>query len=488
MFIFCILTEPFFYIIMTDSILKKRGKASVIRFMSATQTNDKEYLFERMPVPGAVMQLSLPIVISSLVTILYNLADTFFVGMLNDPVQNAAVTLVYPVVLAFNAVNNLFGVGVSSAMSRHLGCKEYEQVRTCSAFGFYGALISGLLFSVTCTLFQMPLLALLGTDEQTLGATVGYMSWTVCCGALPAILNVVQSYMVRSEGSTLHASIGTMSGCILNIVLDPIFILPWGFNMGAAGAGLATFLSNCVACLYFIVLARIKKGNTYVCMNPFQLRKLNGKQVRNILGVGIPAAIQNLLNVLGTAILNSFTAPFGAPAIAAMGISQKLYMIPMQIALGFSQGIMPLVSYTYASGNRKRMKQAILFGLKVIVCFLLVLTVGYMIGAPAMIRSFMDSNEIVGYGTRFLRVMSLGFVFLCVDFLAVGVFQALGMGRQALIFAICRKLVLEIPLLFVMNWLYPLYGLPFAQLITEVFLSIMGLIMLRRVFRQSEHH
>ena len=121
MFIFCILTEPFFYIIMADSILKKRGKASVIRFMSATQTNDKEYLFERMPVPGAVMQLSLPIVISSLVTILYNLADTFFVGMLNDPVQNAAVTLVYPVVLAFNAVNNLFGVGVSSAMSRHLG-------------------------------------------------------------------------------------------------------------------------------------------------------------------------------------------------------------------------------------------------------------------------------------------------------------------------------------------------------------------------------
>lgn len=339
-----------------------------------------------------------------------------------------------------------------------------------------------------CTLFQMPLLSLLGTDAQTLDATVGYMSWTVCCGALPAILNVVQSYMVRSEGSPLHASIGTMSGCILNIVLDPIFILPWGLNMGAAGAGLATFLSNCIACLYFLVLARIKKGNTYVCMNPFQLRKLNGKQVRNILGVGIPAAIQNLLNVLGSTILNNFTAPFGAAAIAAMGISQKLYMIPMQIALGFSQGIMPLVSYTYASGNRKRMKQAILFGLKVIVCFLLVLTVGYLVGAPAMIRAFMDSAEIVGYGTRFLRVMSLGFAFLCVDFLAVGVFQALGMGRQALIFAICRKLVLEIPLLFVMNWLYPLYGLPFAQLITEIFLACMGLIMLRRIFRQSEHH
>ena len=451
--------------------------------MSTTQT--KEYLFESMPIPNAVMQLSLPIVISSLVTILYNLADTFFVGMLNDPVQNAAVTLVYPVTLAFNAVNNLFGVGVSSAMSRSLGSKEYDQVRTCSAFGFYGALVSGLLFSLLCTLFRSPLLTVLGTDAQTLNATMGYMRWTVCFGALPAILNVVQSYMVRSEGSTLHASIGTMSGCVLNILLDPIFILPWGLNMGAAGAGLATFLSNCIACVYFLVLARVKKGNTFISMNPLQLRRLTGSQVRDILGVGIPASIQNLLNVLGTTILNNFTAPFGAAAIAAMGISQKLYMIPMQISLGFSQGIMPLVSYTYASGDRKRMKQAILFGLRVIVCFLLALTVLYFIGAPAMIRTFMDSAEIIQYGTRFLRVMCLGFVFLCVDFLAVGVFQALGMGRHALVFAICRKLVLEIPLLFVLNWLYPLYGLPFAQLITEIFLSCMGILMLRRIFREE---
>lgn len=451
------------------------------------QTQDKEYLFERMPVPGAVVQLSLPIVISSLVTILYNLADTFFVGMLNNPVENAAVTLVYPVTLAFNAVNNLFGVGVSSAMSRHLGRKAYEQVRVCSAFGFYGAAISGLLFSALCILFRTQLLALLGTDAQTLDATAGYLHWTVCCGALPAILNVVQSYMVRSEGSTLHASIGTMSGCLLNIVLDPIFILPWGLNMGAAGAGLATFLSNCVACLYFVVLARVKKGKTFVSMDPRLLPKLTTEQVRDILGVGIPASIQNLLNVTGTTLLNNFTAPFGAAAIAAMGISQKLYMIPMQVSLGFSQGIMPLVSYNYASGNRQRMKQTILFALRIIVCSMLFLTVVYGLGAPAMIRSFMDSEEIIAYGTRFLRVMSLGFVFLCTDFLAVGVFQALGLGRNALLFAICRKLVLEIPLLFLLNHFYPLYGLPFAQLITEIFLCGLGLVMLRRIFRAEVH-
>ncbi|MGN0976740.1 MAG: MATE family efflux transporter [Faecousia sp.] len=450
------------------------------------QENTKTYLFEEMPIPKAVMQLSIPIVVSSLVTIIYNLADTFFVGMLNNPVQNAAVTLVYPVMLAFNAVNNLFGVGTSSMMSRSLGSGDYEKVRKSSAFGFYGALFSGLLFSLLCTVFRLPLLHLLGADETTLETTYNYMFWTVCCGAMPAILNVVQAHMVRSEGASLHASIGTMSGCLLNILLDPIFILPWGLNMGAAGAGLATFVSNCLACVYFLTLARVKKGKTFVCMDIRKLKHLSGDIVLGIFGVGVPASIQNLLNVVGSTILNNFTAAYGASAVAAMGVAQKLNMIPMQMGMGFSQGIMPLVSYNYASGNRKRMKNSVLFAAGIVVPFMLAVMAVYFLGAPTLIRLFMKNQEIVDYGARFLRVMCLSTLFLCVDFLAVGVFQALGMGRNALIFAILRKVVLEIPLLFIMNAVYPLYGLPFAQLITEIILAAAALVMLQRIFRQDE--
>ena len=449
-----------------------------------TPDSSKTILFETMPVPKAVVQLSVPMVVSSLVMVIYNLADTYFVGMLNDPVQNAAVTLAAPLLLAFNAVTNLFGVGSSSMMSRALGRRDYDAVRRSAAFGLYCALGCGVVFSLGYSLLSGSFLTILGADEITWAATKKYLFWTVSCGAAPAILNVVMGYLVRAEGAAVHGSIGTMSGCFLNILLDPIFIMPWGFNMGAAGAGCATFIANVFACLYFLGYVLVKRGKTYVSLRP-ELA-LCGKAVAlGVCAVGIPAAVQNLLNVTGMTILNNFTAAFGASAVAAMGVAQKLNMIPMQMGMGFSQGIMPLVSYNYASGNRKRMKNSVLFAAGIVVPFMLLVMAGYSFGAPTLVRLFMKNQEIVEYGARFLRVMCLSTLFLCIDFLAVGVFQALGMGRNALIFAILRKVVLEIPLLFIMNTVYPLYGLPYAQLITEVILAAAALVMLRRIFRQE---
>lgn len=447
------------------------------------QDDKKIELFERMPIPKAVANLAVPTIVSSLVMVIYNLADTYFVGMINDPVQNAAVTLAAPVLLAFNAVNNLFGVGTSSMMSRALGRKEYETVKRSSAFGFYCALFCSILFAVLCTVWKTPLLQLLGADSKTIEATAAYMKWTVNFGAVPAIMNVVLAYMVRSEGAAFHASMGTMSGCLLNIVLDPIFILPRGLNMGAAGAGLATFLSNCVACCYFMVLLFFKRKNTYVCINPakFSFQKFI---VVGICGVGIPASIQNLLNVTGMTILNNFTSAYGADAVAAMGISHKVNMVPMQIAMGLSQGIMPLVSYNYSSGNHKRMKDTIFFAAKAVVGFTAAVFAVYYAGAGQVIAMFMKNEAIIAYGTRFLRGFCMGLPFLCMDFLAVGVFQAVGMGREALIFAIMRKIILEIPALYVLNYLFPLYGLVYAQFVAEVVLATAAVIVLMRLFRR----
>ena len=445
--------------------------------------DDKVYLFEKMPISKAIIKLAIPTVLSSLVMVIYNLADTYFVGMLNDAIQNAAVTLAAPILLSLTAVTNLFGVGSSSLMSRSLGSKDYKRVSQSSAIGFYCALFLGITISVLCFTFNRPLLQILGVTAETSSATYNYLKWTIMCGAAPAILNVVLAFLVRAEGASLHASIGTMSGCILNIILDPIFILPWGLDMGASGAGLATFLSNCVACLYFIVLINKKKENTYISIK-FSQFSLDKAVLFSIFAVGIPAAIQNLLNVTGMTILNNLTASYGTDAVAAMGIAQKINMVPVQIALGMSQGIMPLISYNYSARNIERMKNTLTTTLKIALAFIVVVVAGYYFQSRFFISMFMSNQTIVDYGSAFLRNFCLGLPFLCIDFVAVGVFQAVGMGKESLFFAIMRKIILEIPALIVLNQLIPLYGLSLAQFTSEIILASLAFVVLSKLFKK----
>lgn len=446
---------------------------------------DKTELFEKTPIRKAIVIMCIPTIISSLVMMLYSLVDTYFVGLLADPIETSAVSLAAPVLLAFNAVNNLFGVGTSSIMSRSLGAGDTDTVKKSSAFGFYCSVISGLLFCFLCSVFHGGLLSLLGAEETTRKATSDYLVWTACLGALPAILNVVMSYMVRAEGSTLHASIGSMSGCVLNMVLDPVFILPWGLNMGAAGAGCATFISNCAACLYFFWFLYKKRGQTYVCIDPREFRP-SRRIAGEICSVGIPASIQNLLNVTGMTILNNFGAVYGPAAVSAIGIAHKISMVPFFFSMGVSNGIMPLISYNYASGDTPRMKKAIYTTGAVELTLMVIATAVICLFAGGITKAFMDESEVIRIGTVMLQGMTLAMPFLGMDFLGVGVFNACGMGGRALLFAILRKIVLEIPLLFLLNALYPLFGLGFAQLGAEMILCVISVTMVIRLIGKLE--
>lgn len=442
-------------------------------------------IFENAPIPRAVTGLAVPTVMSSLVMVLYSLADTWFVGLLNDPVQNSAVTLAAPVLLAFNAVNNLFGVGSSSMMGRALGRKDYDTARRSCAFGVWAAAVSGVMFSLAATLLKAPLLTVLGAAEDNINATSRYLYWTVTFGAAPSVLNVVLAYLVRTEGSAVHASIGTMGGCFINIILDPFFVLPRFADMGAAGAGLATFIANSCACLYFFVLIYVRRKTTYVCVSP-RMAVPKRKIVMGVCGVGVPAAVQNLLNVTGMTVLNNFTSGFGSNAVAAMGISYKIYMIPMQASWGLTSGIMPLISYNYGSGNYKRAKSAVTFTAKISVIFLTAVTAAFYIFSGELMELFIKNGEIVAYGSAFLRGMCLAIVFQFVDFLGVAVFQACGKGMMSLVFAVLRKAALEIPALIILNRLFPLYGLPYAQTAAEIVLAFVSAASLLHMFKKTE--
>ena len=441
----------------------------------------KTELFESWPIPKAVANLAVPSVIATLVMVLYNIADTYFVGMLNEPIQTAAVTLAAPVILAFNAINNLFGVGSGSLISRALGRKDSQLAKKASSFGFFLSVISALLISVFFFVFKNSLLSFLGADSQTAVATAEYLFWTVGFGAVPAILNVVMSNMVRSEGCSMHASIGVISGCILNIILDPFFVLPQFLGMGAAGAGCATFISNTVAMLYLVILSVVKGKKTCVSMD---IRNFSFDRivVREVFGVGLPSAVQNLLNVTGSIILNNFTSVFGASAVSAMGIAHKINMLPLYVSMGMTQGVMSLIGYNWASGNKERMKATVVFVLKATIVIGVVMSIGLFFGSDSLIRIFMNNDEIVMHGGKLLRLMSLGVIFLSVDFLGVAVYQAIGKGKYSLFFAILRKIVLEIPLIIILNRVWPLYGMGLSQPIAEFILSIAAGLMLIHIF------
>ena len=235
--------------------------------------------------------------------------------------------------------------------------------------------------------------------------------------------------------------------------------------------------------MYFFVLLYIRRESTYVCILPGKFC-LRSAIVLGVCGVGIPASIQNLLNVTGMTILNNFTSSFGADAVAAMGITQKIYMVPMYVCMGLSQGIMPLVSYNYASGNQRRMRSAVVFTGAISIGFITAAALFFYVGAAGVVRFFMDNPSIIAHGIRFLRGFCLGLPFLCMDFLAVGVFQALGYGKNALAFAVMRKIVLEIPALYVLNHFFPLYGLAYAQFVAEFVLAVAAVVELFLIFRR----
>lgn len=448
------------------------------------KTYDREELFERTPVWSAIFKLTIPMILSSLVSMIYNLADTYFVGKLDDPVQNAAVTLAAPAMTLFYAITNLFGVGASSLMSRSLGEKKPEKVKKAAATGIWCGFVLAVLLSVVTLVFNRQTLSLLGTNSVTYDATKQYLFWTVGLGSVPAVMSILLSYLLRAEGHSMTAGIGIISGCLLNIVLDPFFILPMGLHMGAAGAGFATFISNCLACLFFIGWVIANRKKSLVSAN---VRNVSFERsiFLDICIVGIPGVFQNILNVIGMTIFNNLAADYGENAVAAIGIANKINQLPIQIIFGFTQGVMPLIGYTYAAKNYPRMKETIrkLFAIT-LSCLAVVCVLFLTLGEP-MVRIFMKNAEIVSVGGSFLVGFGIALPFMSVDFAVVGISQSFGMGKYALAFSFLRKLALEIPLMIVINRKFGLSGLPFAEGAAEIVMCILACFVLRHLMKKT---
>lgn len=436
-------------------------------------------LFETVPVPRAVATLAIPTVISQVVTMIYNLADTFFIGQLGDPAMVAAVSLVSPWFNLLTALGNLFGLGGSSLISRMLGIKREEDIRYVSAFSAWGGAAVTLCFSLLTFLARRPLLAFLGASPDTYGYAEDYLLWMVVLGGVPTVVSLVLGHLLRSEGHAKEASAGMMFGGILNVVLDPVLI--FGFHLDVAGAAIATACSN-AASVGFFALQYLRLGaRTAVSFRPgcFTFRF-----AQKVFSVGLASALATALGNASNMVMVHLASAYGDIPVAAYGIVKRIDQFPLNVSMGLCQGFMPLVGYNYAARNYGRMRSVSYFSWKVALLFSACCVACFAVFAPQILHLFIPEAETSALGAAFLRIACLAVPLTAVNFLISYTLQAMGKGVQSAILTFSRQGLLNIPLLILMDLTFGLYGMIWTQLVVEVIMLPISLGMYRATFRR----
>ncbi len=448
------------------------------------KNKDKTLVFSDYKIPKAVATLALPSMMGMLINVVYNLADTFFVGQTGDSNQVAAVSVAMPVFLFLLAVGNLFGVGGCAFISRSLGEGKKEKIKTISSFCIYTGLMVSVVLGVLFILFKKPLLYLVGASDNTIGYACDYLFW-VAVGAPSVVVSIVASNLVRGEGAAKDSMIGMVVGQVVNIVLDPVFILnsgdklfgislPLGFGLGVKGAAIATVLGNVVSVLYFLVY--FIKGGSILSITPSRYSAKNGI-AKGVVSVGVPAALNNLLMSLSNIVINMFLSRYGDYAVAAMGVAMKANMLVVMLQIGLAQGIQPLIGYCYGSHNFTRMRKSIRFGMMCNVIIGATVTAFYIVFRRSVIGVFIDDEAVIEYGVKMLTALMVPGTLLGIMFIINFAFQGMGKGAQSLILAGSRQGLVYLPMLLIMNYFVGLEGIIWAQPVADLVSIAIAVIM-----------
>lgn len=434
-----------------------------------------------MPVPSALAKMAVPTIVSQLITLIYNIADTWFIGQTNNPYMVAASSLVLTIFLMASAIANLFGTGGGSLVVRLLGSRQDDEAEKVASLSLVLAAGTTLVFSLFCLLCMDPLLRLLGASGNTIGYARQYLFFVVVLGGLPTVLANTMSAMVRNIGHAKEAGFGLGMGGVLNVLLDPLFmfvLFPDGYQV--AGAAAATLLSNLITLFYFIAVYQKLRGETVLAL-PRRVERVRKSSLRSLFSVGVPAAMSLLLFDLTTIVINRLAAGHGDIELAAMGIVLKVERLPLNIGIGICLGMTPLVAYNYASKNQKRMhgffSAARLAGLAVsVLC-----VVFYRVFAPDILRAFISDPDTVRFGTQFLQSRCFATPFMFLSFHMVHFMQAVDRGKTSFQLALIRQLCLNIPLLFLLNALFGMTGLVWTQLIADLLNTVISYIIYHRL-------
>lgn len=430
-------------------------------------------LFETVPVPKAFMTLALPVVLSKIVSLIYNMADTFFIARTKDTDLVAGVSICAPIFLLMVSLGDLFGLGGSSVMSRLFGQQKDEEGKRVSSFTFYSAITTGILVAAIMLLLRSPILHMLGAEGEVFHYASEYYTW-IALGAPFIILTLVPANQLRTEGLATIAMIGSIVGSIVNIILDPVFI--FGLNMGAGGAAIATVLGNVATDIIFALC--ISKRSQKLTIDP-RMAKIDLATIGAILAIGLPSSINNLMNSFGTALLNRSLITYGADKVAAMGIASKVNMLVAMIMIAFAFGAQALIGYNYGAKNKERLREVIKFDLLVQMVIAFVGGAILMLFAPQMIRLFMNDPAIMETGALLLRRMLLGLPFIGIFLVCSTLFMSAGKSLPTLILSLSRQGILFMIVLFVLAKIWGYNGVITAQPVADLLSALLGIILLK---------
>lgn len=445
--------------------------------MNANENAENE-LMARMKVSKTVATMAIPSVISSLVTVVYNMADTFFVGQTGDPLQVAAVSLTNPIFILFMAVANMFGMGGSAVASMALGEQNQKRMKQVSTFITYASLAVGILFALVLVGFMQPILSIFGANEETYALACGYV-FHISYGAPFIIWSAAASFVVRSEGASKEAMIGSMIGTIANIVLDPVLIS--GFHLGAAGAAVATTLGNILASLYYLWYFVKKSNNFSIGIRNFTCRY---GIFSGICSCGFPTAIFSTLMSVSTIVLNQILVAYGNAPVAAIGIVFKANMFITFLQMGLANGVQPLLGYNFGSGDKKRFQDIAAYTKKCCIVIGILATLLFFVFRRQIIGLFIQDEEVIMYGVRMLIAYMLSGPVIGILFMNMNCMQSVGKAFWATILSVLRQGVLLIPLLFLLNALGGLTGVIYGQALTDYIAVILSVLMWRKCIAQ----
>ena len=419
-------------------------------------------VFQNAPVSQAVFKNALPAMAAMFMVLVYNLADTFFIGQTDDALQVAAVSLATPVFLMFMSVGTIFGIGGTSVISRAMGEKREDYAKKVCSFCMWACVIAGIVMSCLFLIFLDDILAMLGVSADTWGYARDYLM-IVSSGGVFVLISNCFSNILRTEGQATKAMAGQVIGNLLNVVFDPVMILGFGWNI--KGAAIATVIGNTIAALYYILFYLRGKSSLSINMKDFTIKD---NICSSVLVIGVPASLASLLMSVSQIIMNGIMAGYGDMAVAGSGVAMKVTMITGMLAMGVGQGVQPLLGYCVGAGIWERYHKILKFSLYFSFILSAVMTAICYLFTNQIVSVFLTETSAFEYGVRFARILLTTSVFFGVFYVLTNALQSMGAAMPSFIINLSRQGIIYIPALYILNSFLGANGLIWAQPVADV--------------------